>query len=93
MAPQFARHHVLVELLANRIVAGILHLNDAVDGTVDVLGKQVLDDHLSLLRNIERAVIVTGALSVKQLELVAIKAAGVHDNDGHGIKIGKHVVE
>ena len=93
VALQLARHHVLVELLAHRIVTGVLYLNDAVDGTVDVLGKQVLDDHLSLLRNIERAVIVAGVLFVEQLELAAIKAAGVHDDDGHGAKIGKHVVE
>ena len=43
VAAQLARDHVLLELLADRLVVG--HLDDAVDGPVDVPLEHVVDDH------------------------------------------------
>ena len=42
---QFARDDVFGQLLLNRRLVVLGNLHDAVDGTVDVLGKQVFDNH------------------------------------------------
>ena len=59
MALKLARDHVFRKFLLDGSLIILHDLDDAVNGTIDIFLKDVIDNHRGLLCNIERAVIVT----------------------------------
>ncbi len=93
VAAKLAGYHILFQLLLKGVFARVLYLNYAIDRTVNVAFKKVMDVHGFPLGNLECAVVVIWFYAVEQGERFAGVSTREERDYRHAVKVELHVVE
>src|SRR5574344_1097747 len=77
---QFTGNNVFIKFLNQHVLGILIYLYYAINLTVNVLLKHLLNFHnsLSLLNNIKRTVVRIGIKLIKKFYISSIKGAGIH---------------